>query len=102
MEDKRIGLHNVLCDILGSKNAYFQPPESVKMIYPAIVYSREDIEKINADDGAYLLKHRYSLTLIDEDPDSPLVDKILALPTCSFDRHYTKDNLNYDVFTLYF
>jgi hypothetical protein len=31
-----------------------------------------------------------------------MVDDILALPYCQFDRSYVSDNLNHFVFTLYF
>ena len=31
--DRRLKLHEELCDILGSRNVYFQPPETVKMKY---------------------------------------------------------------------
>jgi len=37
MPDRRLKLHEILCGILNTRNAYFQPPESVKMNYPAIV-----------------------------------------------------------------
>lgn len=87
---------------MGSDNVYFQPPESVKMRYPAIVYNRDDIDVTRADDRAYLQKRRYSVTVVDVDPDSPLVGRVSALPACSFNRHYAKDNLNHDVFTLYY
>ena len=40
----RYELHEFLCEILGSRNVYFQPPESVKMKYPAIVYERTEIK----------------------------------------------------------
>lgn len=99
---RRLELHNLLCDILGSKNVYFQPPESIRLNYPAIVYSLDDIDSIHANNSVYLTNRRYSVTVIDRDPDSLLVGKVAALPTCSFNRHYTKDNLNHDVFTLYF
>jgi len=36
MENRRIQLHEILCDVLGTRNVYFQPPESVDMNYPAI------------------------------------------------------------------
>ena len=36
--DRRNDLQKLLVEVLGSKNVYFQPPESVKMKYPAIVY----------------------------------------------------------------
>lgn len=94
----RLELHEELCDILGSRNVYFQPPPSVKLIYPAIVYSRSGIDKIPADDIAYLLPRRYMVTLIEHDPDTETIDKLLKLPYCMYDRHYAADNLNHEVF----
>lgn len=98
----RLELHKILCGILKTKSCYFQPPSSVRMQYPAIVYSRKDVEKRSADDMAYRKLPSYELVLIDKNPDSEFVDKLLDLPYCSFDRHYESDNLNHDVFTLYF
>jgi hypothetical protein len=72
------------------------------MIYPAIVYGLDDIENTYADDGVYLSTRRYTVTVIDEDPDSPIVDKIALLPMCRWNRHYEKDNLNHDVFKLFY
>ena len=98
----RLELHEVLCEILGSRNAYFQPPESGSMTYPAIVYSRDDIENDHADNGPYIRSAAYQLIVIDPDPDSEIVAKVSRLPMCSFDRHYAADNLNHDVFTIYY
>ena len=98
----RLELHELLCDILGSRNAYFQPNESVKMKYPAIVYSRNDIDNVHADDLVYVQTTVYQVIVIDPDPDSKIVTKVSKLPMCSFDRHYTADNLNHDSFTLYY
>lgn len=81
---------------------YFQPPESVKMSYPAIVYGLDEIKNTYADGGVYLSRRRYSVTVIDQDPDSLIVGKVAALPTCRFNRHYERDNLNHDVFTIFF
>lgn len=98
----RLDLQTLLEELLGSRNVYFQPPASVSMKYPAIVYSRYDIENTHADNRVYAQKTAYQLTVIDGDPDSEIVKKVSMLPMCSFDRHYTADNLNHDVFTLYF
>lgn len=102
MVNRRLQLHEILCEILGTRHVYFQPPESVQMIYPAIVYGLDDIENTYADDGVYLSTRRYTVTVIDEDPDSPIVDKIALLPMCRWNRHYEKDNLNHDVFKLFY
>ena len=102
MATSRIALHEILCKILESRNVYFQPPESVKMKYPAIVYGLSGIENTHAGNKPYLSKRKYSITIIDEDPDSPIVGKFTALPVCRFDRFFKSDNLNHNVFTLYF
>lgn len=106
--NKRLELHDILCEIVnitepdGDSHVYFQPPASVKMKYPAIVYSRDDIEIKHADDSVYALKTRYEVTVITDDPDSELIYKMSKLPLCRFNRHYTSDNLNHDTFTLYY
>lgn len=95
-------LHVLLCDdILGSPNAYFQPPANVQMNYPAIVYALKGVDKLRADNGVYIMLPHYELTLIDKDPNSPYVAKLLSLPYCRFDRHFKADNLNHFTFTLY-
>ena len=71
MTDRRLAFHNLLCEILSCPiegeqcRCYFQPPESIKMNYPAIVYSLDDIDKTYANDGVYLSNRRYAVTVID-------------------------------------
>lgn len=98
----RLELQALLEELLGSRNVYFQPPETVKLSYPAIVYSRESIENRHANDSVYKQSLRYSVTVIDKNPDSDLPLKISQLPMCRHDRSFKSDNLNHDVFTLYF
>ncbi len=100
--NKRLKLNEVLCDILGSRNVYYQPPETVKMKYPAIVYSRNSIENVYGDNSSYIQNWAYTITLIDKNPDSEFVEKLAILPMCRFVRNYQTDNLNHDVFLLYF
>lgn len=95
-------LQTFLEGLLGSRNVYFQPPASTQMRYPAIVYSRDDIDSRHANNKVYTKTVAYSVTVIDKDSESPVIDKIADLPMCSFDRRYVADNLNHDVFTLYF
>ena len=100
--NRREELHEILCEALGSRNVYFQPPESIKMQYPAIVYSRDDIDNSFANDSVYMQSLAYSVTVIDSDPDSEIVAKVSRLPRCQYDRHYKADNLNHDMFTIYY
>lgn len=98
----RLKLHEVLCDALGSRNVYYQPPESVKIEYPAIVYSKSDVDKLSANDAAYKLTNCYDVIVIDKKPDNPVIAKLLQLPMCSFSRNYKADNLNHDSLKLYY
>ncbi len=98
----RLKLQSVLEDILGSKNVYFQPPESVKILYPAIVYFRNDISKLNADDGTYVMFKSYEITVIDNHQENPAIDKILMLPKSSLNRHYVAEGLYHDVLSLFY
>lgn len=102
MAKPREELQNILECLLGSRNVYFQPPESLKLKYPCIVYERSDIRTDAADNMAYREHKRYAVTVIDEDPDSVIPDKLQRLNYCGFDRHFTSDQMNHDVFTLYF
>ena len=56
----------------------------------------------HADNGNYNRRIRYTVTVIDSDPDSEIVNRVSMLPYCYFDRHYVQDNLNHDVFEIYF
>lgn len=100
--DRRLNLQEILVNILGSNNVYFQPPETIKISYPCIIYERNNIDQRYADNRAYINRVRYSITLITKTPESDLVEKILELPLCSYDRYYAADSLSHDVFTLYY
>ena len=102
MSQRRIELHNVLVDVLGSKHVYFQPPSTVKMDYPCIVYRRNSVQTIFGDDSLYHRRTRYQVMVIDANPDSEIPDKVARLSLCSFDRHYTSNNLNHDVYNIYY
>lgn len=99
---QREKLNQLLEDILGTREVYFQPPANVQMTYPAITYSRDSEDTKFAGNLPYLRKKRYQVTIIDRDPDSDIPDKIAALPLCTFERFFVVDNLNHDVYTLYF
>lgn len=98
----RLELQAIFTDILETDHVYFQPPPSVQMVYPCIVYSR-DYQLVNyADDKPYKHRKRYQVTVIDRNPDSEIPDKIAELPLCVYERFYTADNLNHDVYKLFF
>lgn len=102
MAKPRTELQSILEDILGSRNVYFQPPESLKMSYPAIIYSLSGVDNVFASDFVFRKSKVYELILVDRSPDSEFVDRILELPFCRFTRSYKAENLNHYVFTIYF
>lgn len=98
----RLDLQAKLEELLGSEHVYYQPPESRKIGYPAIKYSKSDIQSTFANDAMYSKMNRYELIVIDRNPDNPVINKLLELPYCSYDRWYPADNLNHDVLILYY
>lgn len=83
-------------------NVYFQPPANLAMQYPCIVYQRDQADTKFADNSPYSYTQRYQVTVISRDPDEVIVGKVAALPKCLFNRYFAANNLNHDVFVLYF
>lgn len=98
----RLELQAKLEELLGSNQVFYQPPASLQMSYPAIVYSLSDIETTKANNSTYLTRRKYDITVISKLPDNPVIQKLMELPYCSYDRPYKADNLNHDVLTLYY
>lgn len=99
---QRLDLQTMLETLLGSSNVYFQPPATLTMAYPCIVYTRDAEDKTFAGNLPYKNVLRYQVTLIDRNPDSLILKKLSALPLSTYDRFYIADNLNHDVYRLYF
>lgn len=98
--NKRIELNQKLLSIV--PNVYFQPPPNFMLKYPAIIYSLSSVKTVNANNNKYILDRSYELTLITNDPDNKMIDDILSLPKCSFDRIFKNDNMYHYIFTLFY
>jgi hypothetical protein len=98
----RTDFQTLLESVLGSDAVYFQPPPTVIMKYPCIVYERSNSDTKFADNYPYSIQARFKVTVIDRDPDSLIPSKIAKLQKCRFETHFTADNLNHDVFNIYF
>lgn len=96
---RRLKLSEALHEICN--NVYFQPPESVKLKYPCIIYERRTGDTSFADDVPYRFNWSYTITVIDSNPDSTLPEQVAMLPMCRVDRCFTSDNLNHTTFVLY-
>jgi hypothetical protein len=97
---QRLDLDAILNTI--ADNVYFQPPSNRQMVYPCIVYERDRADTRFADDIPYTLTKRYSMTLIAKNPDDVIFEALAALPMCTHERHFAVENLNHDVFNIYF
>lgn len=101
--DKRLELHEKLMNILGSDKVYFQPPETLKMRYPCIRYSKARPKDEHADNIRYLHTSHYEMIVIDTDPDTDIPDKLVEqLEYCSINRYYTSNNLTHCALDLYY
>jgi len=100
---KRDELQTKLETILGSTHVYFDPPESVKLVYPCIVYERSAGDTDFANNMPYRFQVRYSVTVISRDADEAVLHKLaMSLPSIIYDRHFVTDGLHHDVFNLYY
>lgn len=95
-------LRSDLVELHENDNVYYQPPESLKMQYSAIRFSRKNIDVKYANNTAHIMRNCYEVIVIDKKPNNPVIEKLLAMPYCSYDRHYVADNLHHDVLTLYY
>ena len=102
MKNNRLDFHNYLKEICGesAKYIYFQPPDNLKMNYPAIVYSRDNISNDFADNDIYLQNVTYKVIVIDTKAESEIVEKISKTIGFKFSSHYVSNNYNYDVFKI--
>ncbi len=101
-------LHDILCEVVGGpfpdgkSHCYYQPPADKKISYPCIIYKYlSDLDDF-ADNMIYKSSKRYSLTVIDTDPDSEILSRVKKLNYCIPDRNYSSDGLNHFVYTLYY
>ena len=92
------------CNVdLSEGHIYFQPPESLRMVYPALVYnvSRRDYEQ--ADNQLYAQFLIWDLTWISKTPLDFVVDALLSqLECCVPTREYVSDGLYHTQLSLYF
>ncbi len=100
---RRLKLLDELKNVLGINNCYFQPPESIKLSYPCVIYKMDTGDTQFADDTPFTFRRRYELIVISKDPDDELIDKIAYhFPMSRFGRFYTSDNLNHWTFQIYY
>ena len=101
--DRRLELQEKLESVLRSNNVYYQPPESVKLRYPCIVYQRYSGRTLYANDKIYRFTRAYQVTIITEDPDEAIGDRLMEeFKMVRYSNHFVSDNLNHEVYILYY
>ena len=98
--DSRIAFNAFLKTL--TPNVYFQPGTNISLAYPAIVYTRRDINKLKANNSAYAKFASYSVTVIDRNPDSTIAQALLDLRYSEYDRQFVKDGLNHINLLIYY
>ena len=98
--NRRLELQALLEELC--EHVYFSPPTGKNIKYPCIVFNRSNNQTDFADNEPYNMTTRYTITVIDPDPDSEIVPKLEHFPKCTYDTHFISDNLNHDVFTIFY
>lgn len=109
MARPRTDLHDILVNLIGQqvtshpeRHVFYQPPETVKLSYPCIIYKWSGDSLVHADNEKYRKFNRYQIMVIDRNPDSAIPDLVADLPYCRFDRAFAADNLNHFTYDIYF
>lgn len=98
-------LQQFLSTYLGDsvKHVYTKPPANNGMEYPCVLIARAQGNTAFADNSPYRHQTRFTLTGMSLDPTSSVLYKLLAaLPRSTHERSFPADNLNHDVFTIFF
>lgn len=95
-------LQSILEGLVDGGHVYFQPPANVQMEYPCIVYQRDLRRTQFASNLPYRSTKRYQVTVISQDADDPICEKVASLPLSAFNRYFAVDNLHHDVYDIFF
>lgn len=103
MMGQRQQLQTELEAIDGVKRVYYQPPETVKLDYPCIIYDLSKERVAFADNVTYKTKKSYTVTVIDRNPDSLIPDAVRdSFMYCTFNRTFSTSGLHHFVYELYY
>ena len=94
-------LRSRIIEITGLKHVYLEPPSRLQ--YPCVLIQLNSKSLNRADNvNNYITHNRYQLMIISDEDTDVIVDELLSLPYCSYDRSYVVDNLNHTNLTIYF
>ena len=103
MEANRLELREKLSQFMldcgETPKLYFQPPESVKLEYPCMIYHLRTMSSRKANNRPYHKTIGFDITYITRSHSSKVPDRMLDEPLFSFDRYYTAENLHHYAYT---
>lgn len=101
MARDRLSLHSELVSLCN--HVYYNPPESLKLEYPCIVYAQEPPDVRKADNKRFIVTNKWQLVVISKDVDYDLAETIAEhFEKCAISRIYKADNLQHWSLTLYY
>lgn len=104
MEQRWQILRELLMEKTDIDYCYYDPPASIRMTYPCVIFHLSDQDVIYADNQAYLSRLRWDVTIVDPVSTNGeiYIMEMIQLPMCRFGRHYVADNLHHYTFSLYY
>lgn len=107
VNDRRLqfdeALRNLQILVNGYQHTYFEPPESIRLQYDAVVYVKSNMNVTRANNRSYGIRDGYLVTVISRDPETTLPRAIQeTFERCSPERPFVKDNLYHFPFSIYY
>lgn len=95
-------VQELLENILGNKNVYFQAPPNTGMKYPCIVYRFDRFSVDNADNKPYVVVGRWEIHHMYKSIENDIKNNMLfAAPYVTFDRRLVTNGVYNDFYTIY-
>ena len=83
------------------KKVYFQPPSSVSLTYPCIIYFRHRGESFHSVNRPYVYIPIYDVQVIETDPECPVSQAIgKQLEGSRYDRGWEEESLYHNNFVV--
>ena len=96
-------LKEIQNEVLGYQHTYFEPPESTRMKYDAVVYELAAINVRRAGNRSYNIRDGYQVTVISRNPETEMPHAIQEhFERCAPGRPFVRDNLYHFPFTIYY
>lgn len=96
-------LREILLKTLDLKEVYIVPDANIKLQYPCIVLTLNDMRPWKANNGNYMKGKSYNILLMEVDFEEESIPKLLELDYCSLDTpQYVSDGIYHSKLTIYY